>query len=73
MLSFLKIFKILMMNRTLISGLFTSLLIISEVRSQSHIIFDHLTVEDGLSQSSVTCIFQDSKGFMCFVTQDGLY
>src|SRR5690606_11278599 len=26
----------------------------------------------GLSQSSVTCIFQDGKGFMWFGTQDGL-
>ncbi len=40
--------------------------------SQNHIAFNHLTVEDGLSQSSVTCIFQDSKGFMWFGTQDGL-
>ena len=31
-----------------------------------------MTVENGLSQSSVTCIFQDSKGFMWFGTQDGL-
>ena len=39
---------------------------------QSHIGFNHLTVENGLSQRSVTCIFQDSKGFMWFGTQDGL-
>ena len=39
---------------------------------QGHIIFDHLTIENGLSQSSVTCIIQDRQGFMWFGTQDGL-
>jgi ligand-binding sensor domain-containing protein/serine phosphatase RsbU (regulator of sigma subunit) len=34
--------------------------------------FDRLTVEDGLSQNSVNCIFQDSKGFIWIGTQDGL-
>ncbi|MBD2756770.1 hybrid sensor histidine kinase/response regulator transcription factor [Spirosoma validum] len=34
--------------------------------------FSHLTVEEGLSQSSVYAIAQDSKGFMWFGTQDGL-
>jgi len=33
--------------------------------------FDHLTVNDGLSQSSVYCILQDSKGFMWFGTRSG--
>ena len=44
----------------------------SESLTQSHIIFNHLTIEDGLSQSSVTCILQDRSGFMWFGTQDGL-
>ncbi len=34
--------------------------------------FDRLTIDDGLSQSAVNCIIQDSKGFMWFGTQDGL-
>lgn len=34
--------------------------------------FDRYNVDDGLSQSSVYCIFQDSKGFMWFGTGDGL-
>jgi ligand-binding sensor domain-containing protein/signal transduction histidine kinase len=34
--------------------------------------FNHITIEDGLSQSSVRAILQDSKGFMWFGTEDGL-
>ena len=40
--------------------------------SQNNISFNHLNVEDGLSQSVVTCILQDDKGFIWFGTQDGL-
>ncbi len=34
--------------------------------------FEHLTRKDGLSQSTVYAILQDSQGFMWFGTQDGL-
>ncbi len=34
--------------------------------------FDHLSTKEGLSQSSVFAIVQDSKGFMWFGTQNGL-
>ena len=34
--------------------------------------FEHLKVEDGLTQNTVTAILQDSKGFMWFGTKDGL-
>ncbi len=34
--------------------------------------FDHISIEQGLSQSSVHVIFQDSMGFMWFGTEDGL-
>ncbi|RAK02363.1 signal transduction histidine kinase [Larkinella arboricola] len=34
--------------------------------------FKHITTDEGLSQSNVTCILQDKRGFMWFGTQDGL-
>lgn len=34
--------------------------------------FERLTIADGLSLSSVYCIYKDSKGFMWFGTEDGL-
>ncbi len=38
----------------------------------SDISFDHISLEDGLSQSIVKCILQDKNGFMYFGTEDGL-
>lgn len=34
--------------------------------------FKHLTIEDGLTQSTIFCILQDKIGFMWFGTTDGL-
>lgn len=34
--------------------------------------FKHISTNEGLSQSTVTCILQDHQGFMWFGTQDGL-
>ena len=34
--------------------------------------FDSISIEQGLSQSSVRVIFQDSRGFIWFGTEDGL-
>jgi hypothetical protein len=34
--------------------------------------FEHLTVEDGLSNNFIRSIVQDSSGFMWFATEDGL-
>ncbi|MBW6458496.1 MAG: hypothetical protein K0B52_04955, partial [FCB group bacterium] len=34
--------------------------------------FTHLTTNDGLSQSNVTCITQDQSGFIWFGTFNGL-
>jgi signal transduction histidine kinase/ligand-binding sensor domain-containing protein len=39
---------------------------------REHIRFEHIGTDMGLSQSNVTCIFQDSRGFMWFGTRDGL-
>ncbi|MCK5077749.1 MAG: hypothetical protein KAR38_15305, partial [Calditrichia bacterium] len=36
----------------------------------NNIRFEHLGLEDGLSQVSVFCILQDDQGFMWFGTQD---
>ena len=34
--------------------------------------FDRISIEEGLSQSTVGCILQDHKGYMWFGTEDGL-
>jgi signal transduction histidine kinase/ligand-binding sensor domain-containing protein/CheY-like chemotaxis protein len=33
---------------------------------------EHISLEEGLSQSSVYCILQESKGFLWFATEEGL-
>ena len=40
---------------------------------QPSLSFDHVTTEQGLSQNSVNCIFQDRAGFLWIGTQDGLH
>ncbi|MCX7861960.1 MAG: SpoIIE family protein phosphatase [Bacteroidales bacterium] len=44
----------------------------SQTITRPPIKFEHYSVDDGLSQSSVNYIFQDKKGFLWFATQDGL-
>ncbi|MEJ2734766.1 MAG: GAF domain-containing protein [Anaerolineae bacterium] len=44
----------------------------SQQFQDSDLKFERYTLEEGLSQSAVPCILQDSKGFMWFCTQDGL-
>lgn len=39
---------------------------------EEYVRFKRITINDGLSLSSVYCIYQDSKGFMWFGTEDGL-
>ena len=43
----------------------------SSVKSQDFK-FDRITTENGLSQGTVNCIYQDSKGFIWIGTNDGL-
>jgi len=40
--------------------------------NSNHVRFRRITINDGLSLSSVYCIRQDSMGFMWFATEDGL-
>lgn len=45
---------------------------VSLLRGNGSVYFNHISLDDGLSQNSVFCMLQDSKGFMWFGTQDGL-
>jgi two-component system sensor histidine kinase ChiS len=47
----------------------SSLLLYGQKR---YIDFEHISVEHGLSASTVQCIFQDSQGFLWIGTEDGL-
>ena len=46
--------------------------VLSIFAQHQQIRFDHISIEQGLSQSTVFSIVQDSTGFMWFATQDGL-
>ncbi len=55
------------MLSTLLPGLFVSIQLFSQ-----DLQFKQLTIENGLSQSTVNCILQDKRKFIWFGTQDGL-
>ena len=44
----------------------------SAIGQKQNIKFEHFGTDQGLSQSNVMCILQDSRGFMWFGTRDGL-
>jgi ligand-binding sensor domain-containing protein/serine/threonine protein kinase len=49
------------------------LLLSSGIKAQQgDIKFEHLSIDQGLSQNSVSCMLQDRYGYMWFGTQDGL-
>ncbi|MFC2111056.1 two-component regulator propeller domain-containing protein [Bacteroidota bacterium] len=53
--------------------LFLVLILSSEIHGQISLEkFDRISIEKGISESIVTCIYQDSHGFMWFGTQNGL-
>ena len=55
------------------AGLLAACLLSCQVFAQTPSIrFTPLSLEDGLSQTTVTAIVQDPAGFMWFGTQDGL-
>ncbi len=62
----MKVVKII----SLLTGI--CLLIGINVSSGQVIQFDHYSVDDGISQSEILCVFQDSEGYMWFGTQNGL-
>jgi len=53
-------------------NLFTAFFLIFAILSAQEPRFKHLTIEDGLSQSTINCLFQDNQGFLWIGTQDGL-
>lgn len=63
------------MNKRLL--FFTVLLVLAASVVQAQIqkgnaLFEHLTIEDGLSTNNVNCLFQDSRGFLWIGTANGL-
>jgi len=48
------------------------IILVSPIRTQTHIQFEHISVDRGLSQSTIQCVLQDSKGFIWICTEDGL-
>jgi ligand-binding sensor domain-containing protein/signal transduction histidine kinase/DNA-binding response OmpR family regulator len=62
-----------MKKKRLILTLFASLFISALYAQENYNLhFRKIGVEDGLSEATVYCILQDSKGFMWFGTKDGL-
>ncbi|MCU0285719.1 MAG: ATP-binding protein [Acidobacteria bacterium] len=62
-------------NRKILTGVVVFLFLSGSIcihGQVKQIRFNHLSIEDGLSQSTVNCILQDKKGVMWFGTKDGL-
>jgi ligand-binding sensor domain-containing protein len=48
------------------------ILFVNSVTAQSSLRFGRISVDKGLSQSTVYCTYQDSQGFIWVGTEDGL-
>jgi serine phosphatase RsbU (regulator of sigma subunit)/ligand-binding sensor domain-containing protein len=59
-------------NRYLLIPLLISITFSGLIAQQADIKFEHISLEQGLSQSIINTIMKDSKGFMWFGTQSGL-
>ncbi|NCC96992.1 MAG: hypothetical protein EOM02_09150, partial [Synergistales bacterium] len=55
-----------------ISIVLLSLLHIPEASSRDEVIFENLSLQEGLSQTTVRAILMDSRGYMWFGTEGGL-
>jgi ligand-binding sensor domain-containing protein/class 3 adenylate cyclase len=62
----------MIMNRILILILLTTGIALPVFAQTNGIRFTQLNIEDGLSQSTINDILQDSRGFLWFATDDGL-
>ena len=60
------------MRKIKVSVLFSFVFAVLFSNESNRIKFDHISIDDGLSQSVVEVIFQDSRGLMWFGTYDGL-
>lgn len=60
------------MKRITLIFLYGLLLTLYLLPEEGNIKFEHISIEDGLSQNTVSAIIQDQKGFMWFATQEGL-
>ena len=56
----------------LLFSVFSVFFLVAPYVQAEQLAFQHLSIENGLSQGSVLCILQDNRGFMWFGTEEGL-